>query len=148
MAASPPLCHWIGLDGCPMFDKLWHLTPCAVAPVPLGRLAQSATTLSESFSVFVSFPFLLLFLTFEVWRGIVAEQWRCGSVSLRSQMVLALVCSYAGYFPNRAVCHVPISSIPLFTSSLQLVCPLCLSYVLCRSPLLQDRLSVSQLVRV
>lgn len=69
-ASPPPLRHWIGLDGCPVFDELWHLTPCAVAPVPLGRLAQSATSLSEPLSIFVSLPFLLLFLTFQVWVGV------------------------------------------------------------------------------
>lgn len=143
MAASPPLCHWIGLDGCPMFDKLWHPSLCAVAPVPLGRLAQSGTSLSESFCIFVSLPSLLLFLTFRVWRGGcvgAAAVWEGAS---RVTNGSALVCSSVGYFPNRAAL---CKFLPFL--SVQLVCPLCLSSVCCRSPRLQDHLSVSQLVSV
>lgn len=116
--------------------------------MPLGRPAQSATSLSESFRIFVSLPFLLLFLTVQVCRGIVVEQRQCGWVSVGSQMAPALVCSSEGYFPNRAVSHLQISPILPITQGLQLVCPLCLSSVCCRSPQLQDHLSVSQFVSV
>lgn len=103
MAGSPHLCHWIGLDGCPVFDKLWHLPLCTVAPVPLGRLTQSATSVRESFCIFVSLPFLLLFLTFPVWRW---GSWPNGS-QCGSQMAPALVCSSSGCFPNlfRSTAH-------------------------------------------
>lgn len=37
---QPSLCHWMGLAGGPVFDKLWHLTDSVVAWMPFGRLTH------------------------------------------------------------------------------------------------------------
>lgn len=41
----PSLCHWMGLAGGLVFDKLWHLTDSVVAWVPFGRLTHYSWSL-------------------------------------------------------------------------------------------------------
>lgn len=52
----------MGLAGGPVFDKLWHLTDSVAAWTLFGRLPHYCWSLSVAF-LFVSSPFLLLFLT-------------------------------------------------------------------------------------
>lgn len=59
---QPSLCLWMGLAGGPVFDKLWHLTASVAAWTLFGRLTHYCWSLAAAF-LFVSPPFLLLFLT-------------------------------------------------------------------------------------
>lgn len=52
----------MGLAGGPVFDKLWHLTDSVAAWTLFGRLPHYCWSLSVAL-LFVSSPFLLLFLT-------------------------------------------------------------------------------------
>lgn len=132
-----------------MFDKLWHLIHCAVAPVPLDRRAQSATRLTESFlHLCFTLPLSAAISDFQSLErgdcGRVMEER--GGVSLGLQTASALVCRSVMLPPEQTE-RLATCQFPPFHSSTYSLAPLFVPFAFhprrATAPQLQDRL-VSQ----